>query len=89
MIGNQWQMAQKVSFDTIISCTQGAGRDQLNIIETNKTQTQKHQKTIKIQYSFKIPAVTLTIIRNHREMAHKKRMRPHCTGLSYSTENQE
>lgn len=48
-------MGQKVSFDTKISQIQAAGRDQHNIMETNTTHTQKHQKTIKIQYSFKNP----------------------------------
>lgn len=57
-------MGQKVSFDTKISqsgSSQGAGRDQHNIMETNKTQSYL-TKTIKIQYSFKIPVVTHTTI---------------------------
>lgn len=60
---------------------QGAGRDQCNIVETNKKEPCL-TKTIKIPYSFKISVVTHATIRNHREMAHKKRMRLSCSRLS-------
>lgn len=54
---------------------EGAGRDQHNTMKTNKTHSCL-TKTFKILYNFKIPLIIHTTVRNGREMAHKKKMRP-------------